>query len=111
MLVKFEGEIAMSWSSSVTKDGMAQFLEKITGQRIDDLVESELRKRGISFIKKEEIIISVGYYGEPSLGERITLSDGRIIEHKLIRKTSTDDSCSSHYGWCFSDEKPVVKKF
>lgn len=97
----------MGYSQSYSRTDEIALLAKITGLCVMDYLKNELRKKGLSIVKRETLMLDDDPYNSFQ-GERITLSDGRIIEHKLERTMRSDDSGHDHYGWYFSDEKPEV---
>jgi len=99
----------MGWDQENCKAGKLDLLEKITGASALSMLEAKLAEQGLSIIKQENITLSTDYYGYEYKGERITLSDGRVFEHKLSRTQSSDDWGSDYYGWFLSTEKPVVE--
>lgn len=100
----------MGWTQSYGKDGEVDLLETITGIKAIDLLQAKLAEQGIAIIKREKILLTTDYYGYEFYGEKIYLSDGRIIQHKLSQTHRTDDSGHNHYKWCLSTEIPTVEE-
>jgi len=100
----------MGWDQSYSKDSFEQLFEKITGQSVKKILEEKLAQTGIKIISTEPIVLNTDYYYHEYMGEKVTLSDGRKLMHKLSRSHTTDDSGHDHYGWFFEDEEPKTKR-
>lgn len=99
----------MSYYQSYSKTDEVALLSKITGRCVLEFLRGEMDKMGLSIVKRETIMLDDSPYSSYE-GERITLSDGRIIEHKLERSISSDDSGHCHYAWYEASEIPKLKK-
>lgn len=99
----------MGWDQNYCRSGRRELLEKILGVSSLSILEDKMTKQGLSIIKREDITLSTDYHGYKYKGERITLSDGRIFEHKLSQTQSSDDYGCDYYSWFLSTEAPVVE--
>lgn len=104
----------MSWSQSYHVEQMDRFLARLVGIDIDKLVADEtarrLKERNLEVAKVEDAGRIDDMYGPDEPLARVTLSDGRVFVHKLVRMEGGDDW--GHEDWELrpEDEKTVVEK-
>lgn len=98
----------MSWSQDYSVPSYIELLISLTGKRPEELLEAELAKQGLTIVNRECILLDEGMFSD-IFGDRVTLSDGRIFEPKLIeRLTENGNYGLDTYQYFPADEKPNV---
>lgn len=102
-------EVQMGWDQQHTCATRLQLLEKILGISAEEMLKKEMAKRGLTITKEEDLNLQdtvCDFYGK---AEKITISDGRVFQHKLSRSRSGDDWGIDYYDWFLEDETPVIR--
>lgn len=98
----------MSWSQGYHTPNRLELLEKILGVSALTMLEAEMSKRGLKILQEETfILVDDPYYGTVE-SQKVTISDGRVLEPKLVRTVRYDDGGYDHYAWCEAKENPKV---
>jgi hypothetical protein len=99
----------MSWNQTVTSPSLIDLLVQITGQDIRTMLEVALNAQGLKIEKIEDIELGNGAYGM-TLGQRVTLSDGRVFEPKLVHSETADGNWGNDiYEYRLKDEEVKVE--
>jgi len=101
----------MSWDQNYSIESLKNLLEKLTGKEANEVLINELKKQGIEIVKSEQTILEEDdmFFG-PLKGMKITLSDGRVFEHKLVEKqTSGGNYGNNIYVWKEKNEKVNIE--
>jgi len=104
----------MSWSQSYYIEQMDRFLARLVGIDVDKLIADETTRRlveqGIAVAKVEDSGRIDDMFGPDEPLTRVTLSDGRVFVHKLIRSEGGDDWGHEDWELCPEDEKTVTER-
>ena len=101
----------MSYTQDYSIESLESLLEKLTGKSTIQLLGEELKKQGIEIVKTETVKLDDDMYRGEIVGLKITLSDGRIFEHKLVKKhTSNGIYGCDYYRFRPTKEKVKVEK-
>ena len=98
----------MSWSQDYSVPGVMSLLIELTGKHPEELLLAELAKQGITIVKREQVVLSEGMYDDV-VGEKVTLSDGRVFIPKLVEQFTADGNYGlDTYQYFPEDETPNV---
>jgi len=100
----------MGWDQSYHLPSEIELLEKITGCKAVDLLQQEMDRKGIKIIKEMPTTLVDDPYNGEVIGKYVELSDGRIMEMRLVETFRSDDSGTDIFGWCELREETAVKK-
>lgn len=100
----------MGWSQSYSRDDNNLLFEKLTGLKVEDILNAKLQELGLDIVKREEISLTEDYYFGNVKGQKVQLKDGRVFMHKLADSYSSDDQGHDHYAWFEEKEVPEVNK-
>jgi NACalpha-BTF3-like transcription factor len=100
----------MGWDQEDVTESVSHFLRRLVG--IDeDFIAKETAKRmaemGLTVEKVEDLEgVNVFYGGKM---QRVTLSDGRVFVHKMVRSQCSDDWGRDEYELVPEGEEPKVE--
>ena len=98
----------MSWDQSWAMEDETDFLARLIGFDIRQAILDAAEKQGIR-IKTREILHDNPDDFDFATHRRLTLEDGRVFEHKLVRSDTGDDWGHDTYRYCLaSDPDPLV---
>jgi hypothetical protein len=104
----------MSWDQSYHIEQMDRFLARLVGIDVDKLIADETIRRlveqGITVAKVEDAGQIDDMFGPDESLARVTLSDGRVFVHKLVRSEAGDDWGYENWEFRPEDEETVVEK-
>jgi|SRR6185295_11133668 len=98
----------MSWSQDYQVPSYLELLISLTGKHPEELLEAELAKQGITVVKKEQILLDEGMFSD-IFGDKVTLSDGRVFEPKLVERLCENGNYGlDTYQYFLEGETPNV---
>lgn len=104
----------MGWSQEDSYEGVQQFLARLCGVDLEKVVNKAvadgMEKKGLTLVKVEDVesgfednFLDMG----GGIGKRVTLSDGSVFVHRVVRRVMSDDWGSDYFELRSPDE--VIK--
>jgi len=98
----------MSWDQDYCVPSFLELLIKLTGKHPEEVLVDELHNQGIEVVNIERVELDSGFYG-PVVGDKITLSDGRVFIPKLVEKFNQNGNYGRDtYQYCLESETPEI---
>jgi len=98
----------MIWSQNYAVSSFDRLLEMLTGATPTSLLLKELECQGLKVKKIDTIVLDDDDYAGKITGLKVTLSNGAVWVHKLVKQyTANGDYGCDYYEW--REEKEKVK--
>jgi hypothetical protein len=110
-------EMTMGWSQEDSYEGVQQFLARLCGVDLEKVVNKAvadgMEKKGLTLVKVEDV--ELGFEDNfldmgSGTGKRVTLSDGSVFVHRVVRSVMSDDWGSDYFELRSPDEVIKVEK-
>lgn len=92
----------MSWDQSHSMEAPNDFFIRLLDIDMEKLIEEKLAEQGLEVVSIEEVENTEADFFDPVRLMRITLSDGRVFEHKVTHQSNGDDW--GHDSYTFVEE-------
>lgn len=80
----------MSWDQDYNVESIDSFLSGLAGKSCFQLIKEELERQGITIMSAKTIVLTTELYIGDIMGAEITLSDGRVFRHKLVKRYTSN---------------------